>query len=239
MGCLCSSPPDLTEQHYQVADWEDIMGPQSVWIGTANLHNNETDYIEISIISKLDNPLKGRRVINIAEGTSSDSTRFEFAIEPVPKKKRKKDGPSHMVVFYWEDPSGLTLRGVDLNEDKLRIRGLATLVDKERNKTFTGPFAIARAVAPARTHGLSPRVRNPSSQSTKALVLNSTEIANKKYESEELTRKSKIDQKAVRAVAQSKEFSSAENLDTEEDSGDSSGGKRTPGLRRNRLQSAV
>ena len=44
-----------------------------------------------SVTSKLDNPLKGRRVINIAEGTFSDSTRFEFVIEPVPKKKRKKE----------------------------------------------------------------------------------------------------------------------------------------------------
>jgi len=206
MGCLCSTPPDLTEHHLKVADWEEIFGSGSIWIGKAKLHNQDTDYLEINVISRPDNPLQGRRVINIAEGKHSESTRFEFVIEPVPKGQRKsQDSPTHIVVFYWEDPSGLILRGTVLNEEKNKVEGQAVLNDTGRwGQTFKGDFHLIRAMAPSNTTRIiSPR--NPSSLSTHKLVVDATALANEKFESEEFQRISKIDAKSLRAAQLSSE----------------------------------
>jgi len=227
MGNLCAGhPPDLTEQHGEVADWEEMFGSGSVWIGTANLHNHETDYLEVSVTSKYDHPLHGRRVLNIAKGSFAESTRFEFAIEKIPKKERKsKDSPTHIVVFYWEDESGLTLRGTVLNEEKVKIEGIATLPGEEES-TLVGEFALARAIGPSRQARISPR--NKTSQSTYKLVEEATIMANSKFESEEVKRKSAI-QTRVLQMSTSAEYANV--------------GKRSPdtqvAAKRDRVQSAV
>lgn len=237
MGCLCSTPPDLTEHYLKIADWEEIFGSGSVWIGEAKLHNQDTDYLEINVISRPDNPLEGRRVLNIAEGIHTESTRFEFVIERVPKDQRKsQDSSTHTIVFYWEDPSGLILRGTVLNEDKNKIEGKAVLNDTGKwGQTFEGDFHLVRAIAPSNTTGIiSPR--NPSSLSTHKLVVDATALANDKFESEESQRISKIDAKSLRAV----QLSSEKLEESVLSNSPRNGGKTKPKIvHRKRNQSAV
>lgn len=208
MGGCCSSPPDLTQQEQSIEYWTDLFGPGSVWIGDANLYNDETDYLEIKILKKEEGAgeteqIRAQRMTNIAKGQTANSTRFEFNIERVPKKKRKKGDPTHCVIFEYEDSGGMSLRGTILNEEKLKIEGKATLYDQKMEKTFEGSFQLARAMASSASQFVSPRGKKSSS--TLKLIEKATQKANSKLASEEMKRQSEIDAKSLKAVARASE----------------------------------
>jgi len=191
----CTSSIDLSEEQDTVRRWEtEHMITQSVWMGRANMCDDVLDYLEIEVISKNGEELKGKRVVNIAESVSTTSTRFGFEIEKN-KDRSKKDDPLHVVTFYWSDPKGLTLRGTFLNENSKKIHGHATYIDPETKKTYSGDFKIARVAAPS-IH-ITPS-RDSRTDSKHNLLESSSQMALRKYNKEENMRLSKIEDKVIR-----------------------------------------
>lgn len=205
MGACCSSPPpDLTAQNHVNNKMRQLFVYQSQWMGSIEVDRRfsiagdpELEYLEIEVVSKNDEPLRGRRIINIAEDVFSESVVFDFRVEQQPDKE-------WIPVFHWEDvqPDGqvFILEGTLVEPNKKKISG------NFKFENYRGTFEMVRANAPCGPNDLpvyssSEKQNNVFTKSTKKLLTVASSKASEKFDIEEQKRVSKIEERAMQAAA--------------------------------------